>query len=378
MSNSVIIGLGFGDEGKGTLTDYLCSQFTNPLVIRYSGGHQAGHTVYLNDKKHVFSNFGAGTLRGIPTYWSKYCTVDPVGILNEFDDLEKININYLKLYIDPDCPITTPYDKLYNRTTELENLHGSCGIGFGATIEREKNHYSLTFSDLFYPDILNIKIKMIGEYYAKKTPGDKIISSDEYINFFNTCQELIKKFFIEKKVLEEIFCSDYIFEGAQGILLDQNMGFFPHVTRSNAGTKNILKIINSSEIDYYLITRAYQTRHGNGPMTNEERRHNIIENPEETNISRAWQGDFRRTLLDLDLLEYAINKDPVLRLSKNKTLVITCLDHVKLDHRFTYKGKIFASTTQHEFLNKIADILGIYQFLINDSPYSKTFKKLNL
>ena len=74
MKNFVIIGLGFGDEGKGLITDYFCSKLKNPLVIRFSGGHQVGHTVIYNDIRHMFSNFGSGTLRNIPTYWSKFCT----------------------------------------------------------------------------------------------------------------------------------------------------------------------------------------------------------------------------------------------------------------------------------------------------------------
>ena len=149
------------------------------------------------------------------------------------------------------------------------------------------------------------------------------------------------------------------------------------IAKDNPGI-TLQEYVNRFGIDYYIVTRAYQTRHGNGPMTNEDKRHNIIENPDETNIDRKWQGQFRRTLLDLDLISYAIEKDPGIRASMSKTLVITCLDHIKLDYRFTHAGQIFVSSSQEEFLNKISNILGIYQLLINDSPDSKTFKKLML
>jgi len=389
MKNLAIVGLGFGDEGKGTITDYLCSQCSNPLVIRYSGGHQAGHTVYYNNKHHIFSNFGSGTLRGVPTFWSKYCTVDPIGIMNELSVLMSIGIFQPKLFIDPDSPITTPYDKFYNHNTETSNHHGSCGVGYGATIEREEKHYSLTFSDLFYSDIFKIKLKMIEKYYynifdKNYTQYPYLDNSilDQMIKDFNIyCDQLKQLSFIEQKSLCEVIYSDYIFEGAQGILLDQNMGFFPHVSRSNSGTKNIIELIgktNQKDIHYYLVTRAYQTRHGNGPMTNDKRGHSIIENPDETNINRKWQGKFRRSLLDLDLIQYAINKDEGLRNSKNKTLVVTCLDHMKNDYRFTHKGEIVASTSEEEFIKVISNILGIYILFINDSPDSKTFKKIFL
>src|SRR5690606_12238557 len=109
MVGKAVIGIGFGDEGKGITTDFLCSRSRNPIVVRFSGGHQAGHTVVLNGVRHVFSNFGSGTLRGAPTYWAKYCTVNPIGIINELDSLIKKGITP-KLYIDEKCPITTPYD----------------------------------------------------------------------------------------------------------------------------------------------------------------------------------------------------------------------------------------------------------------------------
>ena len=114
MISKAVIDCGFGDSGKGKVVSYFCSYFDHPLVIRFSGGQQAGHHVVLPDgPEHVFSNFGSGTLQGIPTYWSKYCTVDPVGILNELDILKDKGVEP-KLYIDSFCPVTTPYEKTFN------------------------------------------------------------------------------------------------------------------------------------------------------------------------------------------------------------------------------------------------------------------------
>ena len=72
MSHSIVIGLGFGDEGKGITTSYLCKKLEGTkIVVRFNGGHQAGHTVVFNGKRHIFSSWGSGTLQGIPTYWSE-------------------------------------------------------------------------------------------------------------------------------------------------------------------------------------------------------------------------------------------------------------------------------------------------------------------
>ncbi|MFW2477394.1 MAG: adenylosuccinate synthetase, partial [Sediminibacterium sp.] len=122
---TVIVGLGYGDEGKGLLTDYYCHNADRPLVIRFNGGQQAGHTVVLkNGTRHVFSNFGSGTLRGVSTYWSAYCTFSPRYFLEE---LSLLPITPM-LYLDPACPVTTHYDVLYNRALEIsrgKNRYGS-------------------------------------------------------------------------------------------------------------------------------------------------------------------------------------------------------------------------------------------------------------
>jgi len=137
-------------------------------------------------------------------------------------------------------------------------------------------------------------------------------------------------------------------------MLDQDIGFFPHVTRSNVGYKRL----KTFGIDYYhLVTRAYQTRHGNGPMSNENIPHNIKSNPKETNVYNSEQGTFRKSLLDVDFLEYGIEKDGI---PKNKSeLYITCLEHIKNEYRFTYKGKIVNCIDEKDFVSKIKNTLCI-------------------
>ncbi|MBF0469314.1 MAG: adenylosuccinate synthetase, partial [Desulfamplus sp.] len=265
MSHKVVIGAGFGDEGKGLFTDYLCRQASNPLVIRFSGGQQAGHTVVANGIRHVFSNFGAGTLQGVPSYFSKFCTVDPVGIVNELEALLAKGVKP-QLRIDAKCPVTTPYDILYN---QKNHLHGTCGVGVGDTINREEHHYSLTFEDLFFPWIFETRLDLIKQFYNGHT--DVVLD-----DFLECCDVIINSDLIKKSYgLPTGKYSDYIYEGSQGLLLDQHYGFFPHVARSSTGTLNASILSGNNRLDIYLITRAYQTRHGKGPMSNESLPHNI-------------------------------------------------------------------------------------------------------
>lgn len=355
--------MGFGDEGKGSVVDYLCSKMYNSLVIRYCGGHQVGHTVVKNNIRHVFSNFGSGTLSGTPTYWSKFCTVDPVGLVRELDILLGKGMQP-HIFIDNRCPIVTPYDIHYNKIREKKYKHGTCGVGFGATIEREEKFYSLVAGDIKYDSVLGLKINAIKEYYGFSADLNMFIKSIERL------RESLHVTFLN----EYPYSSNIIFEGSQGLLLDQNIGFFPHVTRSNTGTKNILTFCDDFEL--FLVTRAYQTRHGNGPMTNKDIPHNIAINPQETNVKNKSQGEFRRSLLDVDLLLYGINKDDYIRRNENKTIVITCLDHIRDEYRFTFQGQVIYCDNELDFVSKVASILGIKNILISKSPYSEHIEKV--
>jgi len=364
MSNKIILGLQFGDEGKGLFTDYLCSQFPDSLDVRFSGGHQVSHTVVTDEVNHMFTNFGSGTLRGIPSYWSKYCTVEPIGLINELEILESKSIIPL-LYIDEQCPITTPFDIDHNKRTERVNCHGSCGVGFNSTINRKEKYYSLTFLDLFYPNILRTRLRAIEHFYNNTL---------DLTTFFECCETIVNYSFI-RKVYGLPKYNNHIFEGSQGLLLDQNFGFFPNVTRANTGMKNAVELVGSEDFDIYLITRAYQTRHGNGFMTNEGIPNNILSNLLESNKENEYQGKFRKSLLDLSLLEYAINKDEFIRKSERKNLVITCLDHIINEYRFTYKNKIIYCSNEDEFIVKISDILRIKDIYISKSNNSKNIIK---
>ncbi|MGB0523877.1 MAG: adenylosuccinate synthetase [Flammeovirgaceae bacterium] len=340
-TTTIVLGLGFGDEGKGITTDFLCLQQPNALVVRFNGGQQAGHTVVNGQgKHHVFSNFGSGTLRGVPSYMSRYCSISPAGIAHEYTNLVALGFRPT-LYIDSLAMVTTPYDIAWNRALELVNKHGSCGLGFGATIERNESPHKLYAQDLLFPIVLQEKLKTIYRYYLNKCKLSgqqhltlayqkalQDISEEEFLYFVERTIK-IAQILPEHEVIKRF--ESFVFEGAQGILLDMDYGFFPHVTRSNTTSKNALDIIKRNglaEPSIYYVTRAYQTRHGNGPMTNEGKPLRLQGIEHETNQSNQWQGAFRRSLLDLELLNYALMCDHNHSKSLSKNLVVTCLDQL--------------------------------------------------
>jgi adenylosuccinate synthase len=328
MRNKIVIGLMFGDEGKGLATSSLCSEDPSTIVVRFNGGHQAGHTVVYDGIRHVFSSFGSGTLQDVPTYWSKYCTFYPTAFLNELDVLLKKKPDLkVKFYLDPLSPITTPYDIWSNQSDDKNVSHGSVGVGFGKTIKRNEDFYKLHAMDMKYPDVLKAKLMNIAKYYGRE------YIEDEVREFLLDCQILLN--LVEIKDSSVILDYDSIvFEGAQGVLLDQEFGFFPNVTRSNTTSKNAIEILKDLGIDddlhIYYVTRSYQTRHGNGYMSQEG---NVIikNNEDETNVDHTFQGKFRTGKIDPDLLRYALECEAQHSRYQYHHLFITCLDQVYLD-----------------------------------------------
>src|SRR5271157_4117142 len=179
MATKVVVGLSYGDEGKGVVTDYLCSlNPKNTAVVRFSGGHQCGHKVIRDGVEHVFSNFGSGTLLGCPTYWSEYCTFEPVGFWNEYQILKAKGITP-KIIIHPNAPVVTPYDIIANENG-IEREHGTTGTGFYQT---KKRHFDCGIqldvkSLLIDIDKTATRLSYIQDYYG--TPPDQ----EAFVEFF--------------------------------------------------------------------------------------------------------------------------------------------------------------------------------------------------
>lgn len=356
MKTSIVLGTGFGDEGKGLMTDYLCSQSEYPIVVRFSGGHQAGHTVVIGNKRHVFSSFGSGTLRGAATYWSKYCTCSPIALLKERNTLVEAGISPL-IYIDPLAMITTPLDRLKNRELEDKQNHGSCGVGFGTTIQRNEQYTKLFMQDLLFPTVLRAKLEAVSRYYD--------IGNDWIDKFMQSCKSLLDICKIrDESILQTCIIDHVIFEGSQGILLDMDFGFFPNVTRSNTTSKNAISMIkgNMENPEIYYMTRCYQTRHGNGFMS-DQRELELINNEKETNIENQYQGKFKTGALDIELLRYAINSDKNFSDGFRSNLVITCLDQ--------FKNNIFPTTETFMESHQLAKKLQYNSWYESHSPDSQ-------
>ena len=347
----VVIGSGFGDEAKGVMTDYFSSTAENGIVVRFNGSAQAGHTVTTPEgKRHVFSHVGAGSFNYLPTFLSSYFVVNPMLFNKEIKELKEINL-VPKVYVDENCYVTTPYDIMLNQIAEIvrgSKKHGSCGVGFNETIERCLcgEQFKLTIADLNNERLMRDKICCIRDNYVKfrlKQLGiDKI--PERYENLL-AIDEIIESYIYDvENMLDLVVVTNsnilnqfetIVFEGAQGLLLDQNHKYFPHVTRSNTGMRNVAEIISKAgfqdqNIEIVYVTRAYMTRHGAGPFPTElesKPYENIVDL---TNVPNSFQDTLRFGLLDLDNLAAAIHKDMenAKHLNSEIKLAISCLDQI--------------------------------------------------
>jgi adenylosuccinate synthase len=368
MSTKIVVGLGFGDEGKGKVVNYLASlprRYSNlpSPVVRFSGGQQAGHTVCEGNFAHIFSNIGSGAYHQCGTVWTKYCTFDPVGLDNELRILrERWGLNPT-ITVDPECPVTTWMDKESQRTNYENVSHGTCGVGVGTTWEREENHYKLRAYDLQYPSVHEEKLNLISANYYPYSGSDSSAARERYMAAVESLFTNPRLFI--KSCSEIPTPQDMIFEGSQGIMLDKDVGFFPHVTRSKTTTEKAFEIIGGAEALVYAVTRAYQTRHGTGPMTGfpVPELEDIKDN---TNVDHPFQGELRIRSLDLNLLKYAIDSDPGIKRGKY-ILVVTCLDHLEERNLwpYTYDCDLKFAASSAEFLDTLRNFLSPSQILIS-------------
>ena len=340
---TVVIGGAMGDEGKGLLTDYYASHGKKPIVVRFSGGANAGHTVVLpNGRRHVFSHFGAGMFSGAATHLSKYFVVNPLLWRKEARELQWLG-EWSRTSIDGHAMLSTPYDMLINQFAETSRggkRHGSVGVGINETVHRCSIPFWHTPAayigkHFLKPALLDIRdgyvFQRLDELGIKLTQQQfELIMSEALIDdFIAAADEMAAHtFFSGSEILHNH--ETIIFEGSQGLLLDEKHEFFPHVTRARTGLTNattIAKEIGLTDLDVTYVTRAYTTRHGSGPLPHEDPG---LRYRDDTNQPNEWQGTLRFAPLDAVLLGKTIMADMHASSFPNihTTLAVTHLDQV--------------------------------------------------
>ena len=279
--NVVVLGTQWGDEGKGKIVDLLTDQAA--AVVRFQGGHNAGHTLVIDGEKTVLHLIPSGILReGVECMIGNGVVVAPDALMREITNLEQKGVPVRdRLRISPACTLILPYHVALDQAREKArgaDKIGTTGRGIGPAYEDKVARRGLRIGDLFHRERFALKLKELLEFhnfvlqhYYKEPPVDFQQTLDEALGY----ADIIKPMVIDvvARLHELRKAGAYImFEGAQGSLLDIDHGTYPFVTSSSttAGGTATGSGFGPLYLDYILgITKAYTTRVGSGPFPTE-------------------------------------------------------------------------------------------------------------
>ena len=342
MKMDVLLGLQWGDEGKGKIVDVLAPQYE--VVARFQGGPNAGHTLEFDGIKHVLHQIPSGIFRSqILNIIGNGVVLDPIILKKEIEALEKFSIDYHKnLVISKKATIIVPTHKLLDAAYEQskgDKKIGSTLKGIGPTYQDKIGRSALRIGDVLSPDFK--------EKYAVLL--DKHKSTLSFYNYpLDALEEMERQFFeaIEFVKTLPLIDSEYVVnealqankrilaEGAQGSLLDIDFGSYPFVTSSNtmtAGACTGLGVAPSKIGEVFGIFKAYCTRVGSGPFPTELMDSTGEEMRKEGNEFGSTTGRPRRCgWLDLPALKYSILINGVTQLFMMKADVLNIFEEIKV------------------------------------------------
>lgn len=413
MKNNIemyaVIGAGYGDEGKGLMTDYFCglnnkNKNDKVLNIKVNGGAQAGHTVCRIDSietgyKHtVFKQYGSGTFVGADTLLLDTFMLNIDELLKEKFFLEEIYFNNTKMLISRGCRVTLPIHVHINRFIEdtRTKKHGSCGLGIYETFHMNNEFRQFTVNDLLevyktkddqrfieYFNKLSLEYIKLREKELKEKEGITLSKNDkdnilnkvtiENNRLLHSLTDLIKMdniVFIDslEQAIEKFDYTRLVFECSQGLELDQfDTRNFPHLTPSSTGVMNIVKELNRNKLtqganmEICFVTRSYKTKHGAGLFVEQD--DEVMTQfglYDRTNQPNQYQGILKYGRLNIGRLKRLI--------FKQQDYLESCLDKstnnivkysLAITHLDQTNGLVLESSGNEKYTNYTASKLNI-------------------
>ena len=349
MSVDVLLGLQWGDEGKGKIVDFIGKNYD--IIARFQGGPNAGHTIYINKKKHVLHTIPSGIFNpSVKNIIGNGVVIDPVTLAEELEKLTAIGVDYKNnLFISRKAHLIIPTHKHLDAASEIakgKKKIGSTLRGIGPTYMDKTGRNGLRIGD--------VELENFKEKFQNLTQKHKTIL--KYYNYSSSIKKDIQIWFeaIDKIKNITFIDSEYFFdenisnnktilaEGAQGALLDLDFGTYPFVTSSNtiaAGACSGLGVAPNSIKNVIGIFKAYCTRVGNGPFITE------LNNKTGEKIAKKGKefgsttGRARRCgWIDLPALKYAIKINGITQLSMMKADVLSGFKTIKVCTKYKYMG----------------------------------------
>ena len=371
MSNKIVVGAQWGDEGKGKITDMLSQ--TADVIVRYGGGNNAGHTVIVGDEKFELHLIPSGIL-----YSDKVCiigngvVIDPEVLVEEMEGLKERGISLDNLYISDTAHVIMPYHRLLDQLEEQrkgDDKIGTTGKGIGPTYTDKAARRGLRIADLLDEEIFYNKVKEALEYQnllLEKVYGAEPLTPEEIVESYQPCIDKLKPHIVNSSLMIDKADQEdkkIFFEGAQGTLLDIDYGTYPYVTSSNptAGGVCTGAGIGPVQIDDVIgVVKAYITRVGEGPFPTELNGETGERLREEGNEYGVTTGRPRRCgWLDLPLLKHAVRVNGLTELVLTKLDVLSGFDEIKVCTGYQ-KGEDLIKEVPADF-DKLKEYKPVYQ-----------------
>ena len=356
--NVVVIGTQWGDEGKGKIVDLLTDRVS--AVVRFQGGHNAGHTLVIGGKKTIVRLLPSGILReGVACLIGNGVVLSPEALLAEMGELGEVPVA-ARLRISPACPLIIPSHVALDKARELARgaaAIGTTGRGIGPAYEDKAARRALRVSDLFHRERFAAKLGEVLDFHnfvLQRYFGREAVDFQATLEHLLAMGERIQPMVADVVALIDDYHSaggNILFEGAQGALLDIDHGTYPFVTSSNtiAGGACTGAGIGPRAVDYVLgIVKAYTTRVGAGPFPTE-----LFDEMGE-HLARVGHefgsvtGRPRRCgWFDAVALKRSIRLNSVSGLCVTKLDVLDGLDTIRIAVGYRFDGQIYESPPLH-------------------------------
>lgn len=351
--NTVVIGTQWGDEGKGKIVDLLTEKAD--CVVRYQGGHNAGHTVVIDGEKYIFHLIPSGIVHhGRICLIGSGAAIDPKALFAEIDMLTKRGVDIKgRIFVSESAHLIMPYHQALDVLTETAKKNkkiGTTGLGIGPAYTDKYARIGIRIGDLFDRDIFEEKLALnlgMKNFLLRKMyhhPGfSRAKIKQEYFGYAERMEEiacdtslLLNNFMNQKK--------NILFEGAQGTMLDIDWGTYPYVTSSNSTIGGLFTGlgVDPRRINRIIgVAKAYTTRVGEGPMLTEFAQGMQEKMRDEGNEFGATTGRPRRCgWFDAVVVRYAVRINGINEICLTKLDVLDKLDKIKVCTGYRYKNKI--------------------------------------
>lgn len=342
MSGVIIIGLQWGDEGKGKVIDLLANQARH--IVRSQGGNNAGHTIKVGDKEFAFHLIPSGMFYPhTQCYIGGGTVIDPESLLKEMHDLQAKGIEIKnRLFISAHAHVIFPYHRRLDALYEEKLKLGTTGRGIGPCYKDRYGRIGIRMGDLIRPEILRKSLEdtlFLKNQELKNLFSDPEIEFEQLYSQYAAFGEKLKKyvFNIERRLAEVLKKGEKVlFEGAHGTLLDITFGTFPYVTSSSTIASGVLAGagVGPTSIKHTLgVVKAYTTRVGNGPFPSElsmkEQTH-FLDHKAAREIGTTTGRKRRLGWFDAPLVRYAINLNGVNSVAVTKLDILDTLSEIKI------------------------------------------------